>query len=317
MRVPKPLFEGARVALLAPASGVGADAKEREEKVQRSVEAMKAWGLEAVVYPSCLDNYGYLAAFDQQRAKDVMDAFCDDSIDGIWCLRGGYGVQRMLDLLDFDEIRKHPKWFGGYSDITALHIALNQLTDMVTYHCPMPSTEVIGGIDAYTEKWLKTALFGDLTGELPQDESKVSELHLLDGKDAMASALETVEGELCGGNLSLVSSSLGTPYEIDTKGKILFLEDIYEGIYRLDGMLNHMRLAGKFADCKGIVLGYWSEVPEEKSSMTLEQMLSDLLPHDKPVLVGYSCGHERPTMTLPLGKMARLDGKAMTLTVTN
>lgn len=308
MITPKPLFKGARVALLAPASGISADPSVRKETLEKCVEVMKNMGFEPVVYPSADDNYGYLSAKDDIRAKDVMDAFTDDSIDGIWCIRGGYGVQRMLDQLDFEEIKKHPKWFGGYSDITALHIALNQRCDLVTYHSPMPSTEVVKGMDDYSNFWLNKALFEDMTGELPSVETMVPYL-----MDPAADAC--VEGELCGGNLSLVSSSLGTPYEIDTKGKILFLEDIYEGIYRLDGMLNHMRLAGKFEDCAGIILGYWSEVPEEKSSMTMEQMLNDLLPHNKPVLMNYSCGHERPTNVLPLGKMARLDGKNKTLTV--
>ncbi|MCF0135708.1 MAG: LD-carboxypeptidase [Lachnospiraceae bacterium] len=308
MRIPKPLFKGARVALIAPASGVKGTKEDRENTVARCVETLKSLGLEPVVYPSCLDNYGYLAASDEVRARDVMDAFRDAGIDGIWCLRGGYGVQRILDRLDFNEIRKHPKWFAGYSDITALHIALNQIADMVTYHSVMPSTEVIHGLDDYTMKYLKMALFGDVKGELPSDDSMVP--YLLDKK-----ACQTVEGEICGGNLSLVSSSLGTPYEIDTRGKILFLEDIYEGIYRLDGMLNHLRLAEKFRDCKGIILGYWSEVPEENTSMTMEQMLWDLLPHDKPVLMNYSCGHERPTTVLPMGKKARLDGYSKTVTV--
>lgn len=311
MITPRPLFKGARIAILAPASGVRGTKEDRDQTVAQVKTMMEEYGFIPVFYPSANDNYGYLSARDEVRAKDVMDAFLDDSIDGIWCLRGGYGGQRMLDLLDFDQIRRHPKWFGGYSDITALHIALNQMCDMVTYHTVMPSTEVIKGIDDYTKKYLDMAMFEDMQGELPSSETMVP--YLLDeGNEAME---KTVQGQLCGGNLSLVSSSLGTPYEIDTKGKILFLEDIYEGIYRIDGMLNHLRLAGKFRDCAGIVLGYWSEVPEESTSMTMEQMLKDLLPHDKPVLMNYSCGHERPTTALPLGKTARLDGKARTLTI--
>ena len=126
---------------------------------------------------------------------------------------------------------------------------------------------------------------------------------------------ETAEGLLCGGNLSLVSSSLGTPYEIDTKGKILFLEDLHEALYRLDGMFNHLRLAGKFKDAAGILLGYWIDCPDEKGVMELETVLRDMIPADKPVLYNYSCGHSLPTMSLPLGEKARIDLKTKTLTI--
>lgn len=306
MFTPKPLFKGARIALLAAASSCDCvDAEHCREIVEKSKKVLEEKGLVPVVMPSCYLTYGYLSGTDEERAKDIMDAFTDPQIDGIISIRGGYGTQRLLDLLDYDVIRKNPKWVGGYSDITALHVMLNQ-NGIVSYHCPMPSTEIMHGLDEYTDKWLDRCLFGGLTGELPS----MTEVKVL-----FEDAPQTAEGLLCGGNLSLVSSSLGTPYEIDTKGKILFLEDLHEALYRLDGMFNHLRLAGKFKDAAGILLGYWIDCPDEKGVMELETVLRDMIPADKPVLYNYSCGHSLPTMSLPLGEMARIDLKTKTLTI--
>ena len=304
MITPKSLYKGARVAIVAPASCMKVVGEEREEKLNQLVQVLADIGLEAVLYPTCRSGYGYLGGTDEERAKDIMDAFTDPAIDGVFCLRGGYGVQRMLDLLDFDRIKENPKWFAGYSDITALHMALNQKCDLITYHAPMPSTEMIAeDYDAYTKEWLEKAMFGGLCGELPS----YTECETMNGGKA--------EGVLCGGNLSLIAASMGTPFELDTKDKILFLEDVGELPYRIDGMINHLRLAGKFEDCRGIVMGYYTNCEPEETTMTLKQIFKDLLPKDKPVILNYSCGHSMPTMTLPLGKMAALDADAKTLTI--
>ena len=134
---PKPLFPGARVALVAPASAVP------EEKLPGALDLVRRLGMEPVLYPSCYfaNRDGYLAATDTQRAEDVNRAFADKTIDGVWCIRGGYGGHRILPLLNADAIRKNPKWFGGYSDVTALHLFLNQVCGLVTFHCTMTSTE--------------------------------------------------------------------------------------------------------------------------------------------------------------------------------
>ena len=149
MRIPKPLFPGARVALIAPASAVP------ENRLQPALDFVRSLGMEPVAYPSCYfsNREGYLAASDAQRAKELNEAFADASIDGIWCIRGGYGCHRLLPLLDLESIAKNHKWFGGYSDVTALHTAFNQVCGFETYHCTMPSTEFAP--DGYTMGWLK------------------------------------------------------------------------------------------------------------------------------------------------------------------
>ena len=302
MTVPKPLFPGARVALLAPASAVP------EARLQPAIDFVQSLGMEPVLNPSCYfaNRDGYFAANDAQRAKEINDAFADDSIDGIWCIRGGYGAHRLQPLLNTDVIRSNPKWFGGYSDITALHIYLNQICGMETYHCTMPSTEY--DADPFTLEWLKKTLFGNLHGELPNPQNQ----------PRTTLTAGSAEGILCGGNLSLVAASLGSPWEIDTKDKILFLEDIGEKTYRVDGMLTQLRNAGKFDDCAGIILGAWTDCPPEYPEKTLQlsEIFTQLIaPAGKPTLVDLACGHCETTCALPMGRMCRMDADTGILTI--
>lgn len=297
MITPKPLFPGARVALVAPSSAVP------EEKLQPAVDLVRSLGMEPVLYPSCYyaNRDGYLAASDAQRSSDINSAFADPAIDGVWCIRGGYGAHRLLPLLDMQVIRKNPKWFGGYSDITALHTCFNQDGGFVTFHCTMPSTEPHP--DDYTMGYLKKALFGGLSGALVNPE----------GQPMGTLVSGSAEGILCGGNLSLLAASIGTPWEVDTKDKILFLEDIGEKTYRIDGMLTQLRNAGKFRDCAGIILGAWTdctpEIPER--TLTLREIFDQLIvPAGKPAVMDLACGHCTTTMTLPLGRPCRLDADA-------
>ena len=299
---PKPLFPGASVALVAPSSAVP------EEKLQPALDLVRELGMEPVLYPSCyyVNRDGYFAASDAQRAADINNAFADGSIDGVWCIRGGYGAHRLVPLLDLDSIRSNPKWFGGYSDITALHTAFNQLCGLVTFHCTMPSTEPHP--DEYTMGYLKKALLGGLSGALANPENQPVQT-LVPG---------SAEGILCGGNLSLLAASIGTPWELDCKGKILFLEDIGEKTYRIDGMLTQLRNAGKFRDCAGIVLGAWTDCPPEnpERTLTLTEIFDQLIvPAGKPAVMELSCGHCTTTMALPLGRMCSLNADTRELTV--
>lgn len=294
MYIPKPLFPGARVALLSPASAVP------EERLQPALKLVRSLGLEPVTYPSCFyaNRDGYFAANDAQRAQDINRAFADPGIDGIWCIRGGYGAHRLLPLLDRETICKNPKWFGGYSDVTALHTYLNQACGLETYHCTMPSTEPEP--NEFTLGWLKKALFGGLSGALSNPG----------GQPAATLVPGTARGRLCGGNLSLLAASLGTPWEIDTAGKILFLEDIGEKTYRVDSMLTQLRNAGKLDSCAGILLGAWTDcVPEiPERTLTLTEIFSQLIVSaGKPAILDIACGHCPTTLSLPMGRMCRMD----------
>ena len=302
MFTPAPLFPGARVALLCTSSAVP------DGRLAPAVAAVRSLGLEPVIYPSCTELHGYFSGDDARRAADLNAAFADESIDGILCARGGYGAHRLLPLLDFDVIAAHPKFFSGYSDVTALHTAFQQECGFVTYHTIMPTTEYYQPVDCYSMDYLRRALFGCLTGPLcnPPDQPPVT---LAGGR---------VTAPLCGGNLSLLAASLGTRWEIDTRGKLLFLEDIGEKTYRIDGMLTQLRNAGKLDDCAGVLLSAWTDCPPEDPDRTL--LLPDLfreliLPAGKPTLAGLACGHVLPTMALPLGATLTLDADAGTLEV--
>lgn len=298
LKKPAPLKKGDQVAITAPASPVSASI------LEKAVRSIYALDLVPIVMPSCHLTHGYLAGPDAVRADDLNRAFMDPDIAGIFCLRGGYGTMRILPLLDLDAIRSHPKIFVGYSDITALHIVFNQLCGFITFHGPMPNTGY-DQLDSFSLESLRNCLFSKslpASVENPPDHS----LHTLyPGK---------ASGILTGGNLSLLSGTLGSPYEIDTRGKILFLEEVGERPYRLDRGLTALSLAGKFRDCAGIILGTFTDCLEPPSdtlsestsisdtSLSLSRIIHEvILPWKKPVISNFQAGHSYPQSTLPLG----------------
>lgn len=306
MTIPKKLERGARVALLSPASPVSG-----EENLKRSIQAVEALGFVPEIYESCyLENKrAYLAASDEVRARDVMRAFTDERIDGVFALRGGYGCERILPLLDLDAVARHPKFFAGYSDITALHIAFNQNCDMVTYHAIMPSSDYADGVDDFSMKEFLRCVNAELKGEIANPNGVP--FKTLYGGRGNASGEAKARGAITGGNLSLVVRSLGTPWEIDTRDKLLFLEDVGEAPYRIDGMLTQLRNSGKLAACAGLMLGYFTELGDaaenRDKSLSLDEVFLDLLPKDVPTVTGVCCGHKTPTIALPMGCVGRLE----------
>lgn len=302
---PAPLKKGDSVALVAPSSPV------TKAVLAASVRSIKLLGLKPVVMPGCSLSKGYLAGPDAQRAEDLNDAFSNPSVQGIFCIRGGYGSARILPLLDLKSICRNPKVFTGYSDITALHTTFNRLCGFATFHGPMPGEDYTC-LNAYSLESLKKALFSsDFTGEF---------------KNPPGEALNTLfpgqaEGILTGGNLTVLQSTLGSAYEIDTKGKILFLEDTGESPYRLDRALTALALAGKFRDCKGIVLGAFTNCGEscagsgtasahssKKGDFRLREIFQELLiPWRKPVVFNLHAGHIASQCTLPFGMRVSLD----------
>lgn len=301
MVLPKPLNNGARVALIAPSGPVPPG------RLEPAVASIRAAGLEPVVYPGCRMKQGYLAGPDSQRAGDINAAFCDDTIDGILCIRGGYGAHRLMKLLDFGAISRKPKRFCGYSDVTALHIELNQRCGMVTWHTPMPATEWYNGLDDYTAGSLRSALFGPMPTHLENPP----------GLPLRCLSEGSARGRLTGGNLSLIVSTIGTFYEIDTSGKILFIEEIGEEPYRIDRMLLQLKHAGKLAACAGIILGAFTgcDPAEPDRSLTLDEVFAALLPKGKPAAAGLQCGHILPTMSLPLGVCVELNAAGKIITI--
>lgn len=270
--------------------------------LEKCVSETEKLGFRVKLGESCGKVYGYLSGSDELRARDLNRMFLDDEVDAIICLKGGYGVMRMLDLIDYEAVRAHPKLFMGYSDITALHVAFLEKCGLATLHGPMPAS---CWTDREFDDFSRQSMLRALT-----DPSPLGAFENPAGFPRRTINSGTCEGLLVGGNLSLVTGLLGTPYELNTKGRILFLEDIGERTYRLDHMLTQLRLAGKFDDCAGIVLGDFRDCPVEYPDfgLTLEEIVRDVVqPCGKPIFSGMQAGHCSPKITLPLGVNCRMD----------
>lgn len=263
-----------------------------------SIQAFEKLGFKVSVGESCKGKYGYFGATDEIRANDINSMFADPTIKAVICIRGGYGTPRILDRLDYELISQNPKPLCGYSDVTGLHLAINKLSGLVTYHSPMPYGEFSRGIDEYSFQVFQGVVMSEKPyGKLYNYQNAPFEIY----REGVA------QGPLAGGNLSLICALMGTPYEIEAKGKILFIEDVGEDVYRLDRMLTTLRLAGKFKECAGIVFGGFTNCGHDKD-FSIQDIIRDIVvPCGKPVIGGLTCGHMQPTATLPLGAMAKID----------
>lgn len=293
---PKPLKKGDKIGL------IGASSPTKIERIEPSIKAMEDLGLKVVLGESCRGYHGFLSGSDELRANDINKMFKDKSIKGIFTIRGGYGAARILDMLDYEMIQNNPKVFAGYSDVTALHNVFNEKCKLITFHTPMASTEFYKGVDDYTMDYFKKNIFSDEPlGILKNPEGQKIKT-LVSGK---------AKGKLVGGNLSLIASSMGTPYELDTKGKILFLEDVDEYPYKIDRMLLQLKQGGKFRDAEGIILGAWTrcEAKEGDNSLSLMDVFEELIKtENKPTIYNLACGHCMTTMSLPLGAKVKING---------
>ena len=305
MLKPKPLRRGDTIGLV----GISGAMHEPETKFEKMMAAIDALGYKTIVADSCREEYGYLSGTDASRAKGLNAAFRDDRVDAVVCMRGGYGVARMLDLVDFDVIRANPKIVLGYSDITALHTAIHEKVGMVTIHGPMPCSQWMEFDDFTRESMLRALTSTEPLGLLENPEG-VTPQCVVPGK---------CTGQLVGGNLTLIASACGTPYALNAKDKVLLLEDVGEYIYRLDSMLTQLRQAGMFEQCAGVVLGGFTNCTEEyeRYALHLEDIIRDIIvPAGKPVLANMSIGHMDTKITVPLGVQCATDAEAGTLEIT-
>lgn len=289
----KRLKKGDTIGLISPAS------IESIENINKGKKVLENLGFNIAEGKHIYDKWGYFAGRDKDRAEDISKMFLDDSIDMILCVRGGYGSMRILPYIDFNLIKRHPKIIMGYSDITVLLNAINERCNLITFHGPTLSS------DLQEENTLKSLLNTLIDGDKPYSIMNPSSIVLeCYGK-------ENVEGELVGGNLCLITSNLGTPYEIDTKNKILFLEEVGEEPYRIDRMLTQLLLAGKLQQCKGIILGQFTDCEtngEKENDFTLWQVIENrILSLNKPVMVNLMSGHSYPKLTLPIGAKVELN----------
>ncbi len=312
--LPKPitvpaLRPGSRVALIAPSGAL----LERDDLV-RSSELCTALGYVPEVFPNAHRIYGYFAGTDDERLADLNSALTRPDIDAVWCIRGGNGVNRIIDRVDFSGFARRPRAVIGYSDITVLLLALWQRTGVVTFHGPIARTPMPNFQRYHFDRALTSVSPPGLLGL----RSPVPE-ELVPTRDRIITIVPgQARGRLVGGNLTLVQSLIGTPYFPDLNGAILFLEDVSEDIHRVDRMLAHLRLAGKLDRLAGVAIGRFTEMNRSTESgalgydRVLETWFGKL---GIPVAAGFPFGHIDDQWTLPVGVMAELDASAKTLTL--
>jgi muramoyltetrapeptide carboxypeptidase len=292
----RPLTQGARVALVAPAGVV----RSRKD-FDRAVENVRSFGWIPVIGENVRLRAGYLAGTDDERLADLNSAIRDDSIDAIWCIRGGYGSMRLLDRVDYEALAADPRPVIGFSDITALHSAIQCRTGLVTFHAPTARAT----IPDFTRESLIRALVNqsDSCGTAP-------------GGRTLAAG--RARGRLIGGNLALVTALMGTLYAYDFNGAILVLEDIGEAVYRIDRMLRQLLLAGALQKCAGMVTGDFRPPREEipGDNRDLDEVLTEAAKAAGiPCFAGAPFGHVATQWTIPLGANAELDADARSLRV--
>jgi muramoyltetrapeptide carboxypeptidase len=338
---PSRLKEGDTVGLVSPASGI------TREEFFESLNNLERLGLKVQYSDNVRVKKGYLGGTDKQRAEDINEMFANPDVKGIICARGGYGTPRILPLLDYELIKRNPKPLVGYSDITALLYAIYSRTGLVTFHGPVGKS----AFTPYTSRVLQQVLFD------PTDELLIPHADIFNkpapmlveekGKKKRRSAAKesiplvptplierdpvfepyiinpgTADGELAGGNLTLIASLMGTPFEMDFDNKIVFIEEIGEEPYKMDRMMTQLLLADKFKNAKAIAIGVCKgcdidlKEPKFKDSLSLREMFMDRLRHlQMPVIYGMSFGHVPDNATLPLGIKARLNTQEKSITL--
>ena len=303
---PPRLKPGDTLGLIHPSS-----ATFQKMDLEIAIDNLKALGFNVKAGAHALDRYGYLAGKDVDRAADINALFADPSVQGICAVRGGWGAARTLPYLNFQTIAKNPKVLFGFSDITALHMAIPAKTGLVTFHAPT-------GFSAWNElsaSWFKrVAMEGEAVQYVnePDYKGRIAPV----GNRTQTMMPGKAEGRLIGGNLTVLAHLVGTPYLPDFAGKILFLEDVHEAIYRIDRMLTHLKLAGLLSKIKGFIWGQCTDCDPDSSgygSLTIEEVLDDhIKPLGVPAYRGAMIGHIEKQFTVPQGILAEMDADAGT-----
>lgn len=302
MIFPPRLKKGALVTLVSPSSPLTAD-----QPVEQIASAVEGLGFRVRIGASCRTSTpcGYAAAPAAVRATDINAAFADPEVGAVWCTRGGSTTWQLTSLLDYKLIAANPKPFIGFSDVTTLHLAIGRRCGLVTYHGPTANRTLgWGETDRFSWPSLLSAL------------EMGNELALRNPPDEPIEALRSgcARGVLTGGNLSLVTASLGTPWQVDARGRILYLEDVGEAVYALERMLSQLQSAGVLEDAAGVLLGAFSKCRNayREDYGPMELLRDFFADYPKPVLWNVRSAHCSPMVTLPLGAMCEIDGAART-----
>ena len=310
---PAALKPGDTIAFVAPAGAVGGDLS----RIQSYAKQLESAGYKVRVTPGVeARRLRYLAGTDEERAAEVNAAFRDPEVRGVFAVRGGYGLTRIIDKLDYDALRKDPKVVTGFSDLTALHLACAAKARVVTFHSPLVLTSLDKTTPdvAFANDAFRRAVFADRYSKhefgypIPVTTDGLKPAKLVGG---------TARGRLVGGNLSLIVATMGTPYAIQPKGNILFLEDVSEPPYRIDRYLSQLRLAGVLDQVAGVVLGQFTNEKSDRQPTdptTTDEVLTEYFGKLKvPVLKNFPMGHVAQNATFPHGATAELDADSLTL----
>ncbi len=298
----KHLNKNSTLGIIAPASC------DEKKIINKNIENLKNIGFKIEFSQHIYDKYGYLAGKDLDRAKELNNMFADSSIDGIICLRGGYGSINIIPYLDIENIKNNPKFFCGYSDITILLNYLSSYLDLITFHGPMVNSN-------FNDKITLNSFISISTSN-----SNTFTYNLLDYDNIEIINPKSFSGKIIGGNLSIICSSLGTPYEIDTDNSILLIEEVNEYPYVIDRMLSQLLLSKKLKNCNGIILGHFKNcnLNNYNRSLTLKEIFMNKLSNLKiPIIINFPFGHDYPNLTIPIGATGKFSYKNMTLSFDN
>lgn len=294
---PNRIKRGDTVGLVALSSPL------KMEQLKAKIDFIESMGLHYKLGQTIGMPDGMLAGTDEERLEDFHTMIQDPEIKAIFCVRGGYGIARIADKIDYQLIEENPKIIWGFSDVTYLHTTINEFSDVVTFHGPMLSN----GEESLDE--LSAKMFQQLFTPIEiQYSEMISPLETISGG--------VVRGELTGGNLNRLVSTLGTKFEFDARGKIILLEDIDESLGRIDGLMNQLRLARKLEQAAGFVIGSFTKLSDgETYDQVLDIMREYLAPLQKPVVARFNIGHCKPNIGIPLGVDAILDADEKVLRI--
>jgi muramoyltetrapeptide carboxypeptidase len=306
MKILKPpaLKKGDVIGIVSPASS-----PDDFTRIEQGVKYLESLGYRVKLGKHIFKRYGYLSSTDDERADDLNEMFADEKVKAIICVRGGYGTPRLLDKVDYNLIKEKPKIFVGYSDITALQLAIFKKTGLVTFSGPMLAVDIYSNFDSFAE---------DFFWRILTSREKKIEIKNPNGVELNTLKSGKATGTLLGGNLSLIASIMGTKYQPSFNGSVLVIEDIGEEPYRIDRYLSQLKNSGVLYKINACILGQFTDcAPKEpEKSLTLEQIFNDYLGNLKiPVISNLSYGHIPQKLTLPLGARVRVDAKRQKITI--
>lgn len=287
----KKLNFGDTISIISPSS------PSSKETIDYSLDKLKSLKFNYKIYDNLYENLGYLAGSDENRANDFNSALKDDNTKAIMCIRGGYGTLRIMDLIHWSFFKKNPKIFMGFSDITPILNYIFKKFNVITFHSPMLTSDL-------DNIYSKNSLINSVT--IPKNNHYIENPKNINLK-SFTTNKNIATGNIVGGNLSLICSTISTKYEIPFKNNILFIEEINESPYKIDRMLMHLYLSGKISECSGLILGQFTNCSDDNNVEVQNVLLEKLNLFKKPCIYNLCAGHGEPRLTIPIGAKAKIN----------